>query len=1550
MSPVGVLAKIGGSRKDAAKAMLDSWSENPGLHSPTAKQEGEAQKKLNRLEKKVGKDKFRGLLDSSTFGLPPELKDDPVAQLLAVLANSNYGADEDYEFVLGIAGVKPGDVPAAPEKKPKPEFGAPAEKGEVEETLPKPVKKKKETKKGQQEKLERFATAYSYFMLSVLNVDKPANLDKYNSAYSAMEAEEQAEFKVWMNERVEELAAIDPKKKYLYRAYFDKYLPGVLPEAILLNRMPLLVPVLEKYSNAPSGKKAEQFRFDDYVKAVQEMNNVVDSYLVLNSDIYGKDWSAKHQRVFLQVLKGDKSASEYEGTEYYTAADLASKMAGNMEVANWVVDSKFGWDWAEVSKVVLGKELTKQAKENPALAMARLHYTVLSDNKLEFDNAKNLYFTYLMKGATEVVDVGAMEEGSLSTFGNMYEAVKNMDLVTQYLFFTKAWDSIYNANLPYYQKTGDVAGAMEEVEMDPGAYSNYKVRTIELVMDQVSRYTSNFGYGGQLGFIMFAVPLAIEQSSSFNEVVDILGQVTMTSNTAQNTDAYAHVGAQHVLYKYTTEQVPRNFIEAAEDNYNQMLELMLENVYASAYTNLTGMDKAMWDVQTMREMLMRFMHLYVMQSGPVHPGEVLPHFAPQDFSINMGLEMMNYQVQKAAALNYGYPGFSDVAGFTEDERHSIITGIVDGQQDPMLYNWWQEHPDMHDLFFYFFSPSSVELIPEKQYFMMPMVPTSYTSLLMKLSRVEGLSRLLMSPEFAGATAAGLGGGGAFKYEQATGGEYKSKEAEGQWQTQAEVFGPVSTIGVLAKGDYEKGYEKGAEVSPGVAAPESEYEDANWYTQMFLNDIASNKFGSLSGYLQYTGAVDKSKVEETAGGATMLDETEDHDLIAYLNYLGTTYDTHAIAYIDVDTHTSKHEDSAGWTHELTADARVYSYAEIKGNWYRIGYIDVTASELEEFFFRGQVGPYGEVGVLAGQIPAEAEEGSKWEFYGGLVGLNLSAIIPPLSANDVYMAHIESKKKPAAQVIEEESVNQLLDEYALGFTATWKAKKWGGKGVMFTTGVYRAPVGEEYPKAKTGGAGTIVTVKGEGKEMAIAAAAEGAEQYADKVAVTCAWRTKNVIVDKVYTDVLVDVVGDVSARGLLGAMYDGDELKAFFTGFFDRASYINEDGEIDWYTKAGGLTKFQWDKMMVQASLLYSDTYLAGRRYWVDSQLMAYMQELAELRGGEAPGPEVGAGKTAKEMAEREAFLETEITRMLQLRTALGMMQTQKWFGTAKLKYQDKGLEAGVEALVGAGYKKKETVPGVEEASLLLNGFVEVPEKFAIAMNINPLPWGSAGGKVVIPISDFVLAATGGGYFGKDTKGFSAYGGLLYDAQKWGMGFIVGGSTKTTTLGEGAVVGKKDLAEVMILGWHPMGKATAQEYIALVREKDSNTFTLSTVGAETMVTWKVTSGTKIRWVQDNGTLWTVQADVFWKALGGFQSTGEVLPDGSTPVYSQPGVKKHTVGAQMKIEAGKGITAPFSGNVAVGLMLNVHGIEDIFLHPEKYNLHKVNVSGMGYLKATW
>lgn len=118
MSPV-VLAKIGKKNKGEAAFKIVEWSLKYEKYSPTKEENAEAERRLEELNEIMGKAKFKELMTSMGFEISEKIRDNPVAKLLYILGNSNYGRSKDYDFAFSIKEYPP-DEKSKKEKKVEP--------------------------------------------------------------------------------------------------------------------------------------------------------------------------------------------------------------------------------------------------------------------------------------------------------------------------------------------------------------------------------------------------------------------------------------------------------------------------------------------------------------------------------------------------------------------------------------------------------------------------------------------------------------------------------------------------------------------------------------------------------------------------------------------------------------------------------------------------------------------------------------------------------------------------------------------------------------------------------------------------------------------------------------------------------------------------------------------------------------------------------------------------------------------------------------------------------------------------------------------------------------------------------------------------------------------------------------------------------------------------------------------------------------------------------------------------------------------------------------
>lgn len=108
MSNFAPPVKVSKSKKGEAAFKITDWSLKPDKYSPTEEQNSEAEKRLKELNNVMGKAKFKELMTSMSFEISEKIRHNPVAKLLYILGNSDYGRAEDYSFALSIQENKSG--------------------------------------------------------------------------------------------------------------------------------------------------------------------------------------------------------------------------------------------------------------------------------------------------------------------------------------------------------------------------------------------------------------------------------------------------------------------------------------------------------------------------------------------------------------------------------------------------------------------------------------------------------------------------------------------------------------------------------------------------------------------------------------------------------------------------------------------------------------------------------------------------------------------------------------------------------------------------------------------------------------------------------------------------------------------------------------------------------------------------------------------------------------------------------------------------------------------------------------------------------------------------------------------------------------------------------------------------------------------------------------------------------------------------------------------------------------------------------------------------
>ncbi|MCP4647117.1 MAG: hypothetical protein GY852_05175 [bacterium] len=468
---------------------------------------------------------------------------------------------------------------------------------------------------------------------------------------------------------------------------------------------------------------------------------------------------------------------------------------------------------------------------------------------------------------------------------------------------------------------------------------------------------------------------------------------------------------------------------------------------------------------------------------------------------------------------------------------------------------------------------------------------------------------------------------------------------------------------------------------------------------------------------------------------------------------------------------------------------------------------------------------------------------------------------------------------------------VNEYAAGTSVLFKGEFAGmERAVGFVTAVGRkAREEDETLEQGRGGAGfmgRMGTVRQEkiakGEKLGLEFGAAVEESWGDNVVgVTLAWQDAQVIKHEQYNLAIANIRQDLSNYGLVGTMHDSQDLNWFLVGdwrFLSQQARVRS-GQTSY---AGELGAIETEDFRIQESVLWQ--YMETR--WSLSRVTARLHdveaELQDLRVA-GPTPEVGQTGSTQTALEGDMSVQSSIDQLereqivlRRMQTALGLIEAQTLFGTVAIEWDflDDKARAGIEAIWG----------GPDEWAALLNSYIEVDEKFAAAFNLQPAPWGSTGGKVVIPFTGFILAMTAGEYWREDVSGPNVNVGITMDpAKAFGVGAIIGGMARWGTLEAGEeshyettsdVDYRRNVAEGMVLGWMPWWEGSrAQGYFVYAKEWGTNTYTIQ----EDLDIDRLGAGARVLWVGENGIAYTVNAEWLRKKVASeIKGTGLKLMD--------------------------------------------------------------------------
>ncbi|MBD3398666.1 hypothetical protein GF412_05500 [Candidatus Micrarchaeota archaeon] len=1313
------------------------------------------------------------------------------------------------------------------------------------------------------------------------------------------------------------------------------------------------------------------FDVEKMEKSISEVTNAFNSYMELSSSVDPSVWNSRLQGVFLEVVSAesqeeiDKLRSKYSKGMEAGAFTIAEKLWRNEGVAQHMIESVFAYNWGAMAEMDLspvgsrkhhylvppGEREEFLAEERSIVKLAKLHSYVLGNKK--FTDAK-LHFIGAMEGGKDLKELDDLLEGTgeeeASTERLAYAPrsfLSKMDLVTQYAFCTNTWPAMESTTLELQltDPAAPVDGTVEiaDLENNPAL----KAEANQKVMDVMETQLLYMGRAGHLGFMLNAVPMAMEYSSSYNDVVTILNTVNSTTNQISNTQRYADIGSGRVLSYYTMVQIPLAFAEAMNDNLRVLEDLMLLRPQASGYMG-TYMNKDMFAVRSMGEILRRFMHTYARRSGAIRPGEIPVYRAPQDSSITDAMERRAYELARLARS--AFSPLSDISPEYEAEAQQIMEQLMTSTSEEFAQVWSRE-PSLHEYFFDFFTPKKAKMIPRRTYSVNSFIPGSLSRLMELLSEVRGVPRYVpgMEIERGAVSAYGKGYGGEVKDE--TG---KETEKEYRGMERGYVFGPETQAGVvhtIDRGEERSRAEAHGEGEEFVPPYETMSESERNTLYGLFNDITAPGWFSVSGYAAGTWA--ETTTEETVPEHTVEMEgppaptqmqvpeegtytkVTDKALITRLEHYARTYNTDGVTLITWEEHENYLRETSGGETETTGEEetrkefRGYTWGRIKGDWYRIGYIDIEPEELNRLFTGLQIGPgekYGAFRMLSGEQKyqmgsvegVQTEEGEElqgervpgeqdWGVYGCLVGVNFTNVFsggsPPPAAPSVVGAGIyNAGGRPAMRgrggvlpqlpTLETETdAGRIAQEYAGGISAMYE-KGFSGmrNAVGFVTLVGREveaeEVGEKRETYLAGGEmGRVGKIKlgGRGAEEAFAAEEswiDGVREY------TFAWQGANVPKlpgnNELYTLAMANIREDESNAGLLGTMFrDPDVLDAFLVADWRHLSDEAKERSGQ-YGHAGALTAAEWDNGRAQASSLWQIMRTRWSLRRVVAELRTVEADLQELRDARASEDLAYTGRLDREQSKGDRMRELERKQNLlrTMQTALGLIEAQRYFGTAGLEWDmlDETTQAGIEAIWG----------GPDEWSALINSYVEVDDAFMLSFNIQPAPWGSAGGKVIVPTTHVILALAAGEYWREDLRSYKGIpsfdaGVTMLPENDWGIGAIVGGMWRTGTLsdytaeygpgmeveygegGEEEVDVSRNVYEAMVLGWMPWWEGSrAQGYVVLSKEQGTNNYQIK----EDLDINRYGAGTRLMWVGKSGVAFTVDLEYMRRELEAIQ----------------------------------------------------------------------------------
>ncbi len=1405
------------------------------------------------------------------------------------------------------------------------------------------------------------------------------SMSRFSGHYERMNEPEQAHFRRFAARILEEWnelgrgdgGRVEPD---VVEAFFEQHFPR-MPSLSSEHaaRFSMIFDVMSSFvSNG-------RFRIEDYHRSIENTANAFSSYLAISSRAGRGEWTRADQEAFSRVIIERAEAARQgrpcdrvripEGGE--RGRRIANELIpGNLGmgsreeqvralqaralIADLITYEVFGYDWEVVATMSLGgsalisDENIGEMREYTSIArLARLHWSIMENSR--FRSARDGFITHMLGPDFELEPSEDSEEEDSLEGSRYVDMLDDMDLLTQFAFVAEAFPVIR-------QESGTLLMLDEQEGRAIERNADTRESMIYL-LDQVDLFTRARARGAGPGFMINAIPLTLHYSNTYNDVVTILNTIIMTTSSIQNTSLYDYEGRGRVGFIYTMNQVPRNFEEANNDNYNQLIDMLLRNPHASDYLS-RNMRRDMFDVRTMAEMFRRFINTYGHRAGAIRPSQIHPRRAPQDFSLTGPLVGMEEGIRRRSRMDFA--GAITGMEMLEDEMvGQTIQDMVMGSGDQRLIRMWRDNADIAEEFMNFFRFSSVSLVPDRDYRVISFIPMSISSLLRRLSSVEGIDRLIYPADLRsihGYAGLSLDRG---SFEQTEGGtpaeQQSSREVEGEGRGQLLVrhWGPRQEWSLDGSVTYDAQSDLGEMT-----------EEERWAStqNLIMNDLPlfDDDLATFRSRLRASES-GRTSGSETPEGLSQEDRVTDLRLIETLNWYAREHDTDGMLFVsghhDWDESSSANEDGTLTTEsDSSHDWRVHSYAKVQNNWYRIGYIDVSDERLRRFFAGAQLPDQlrngGEIRALVGSEPRrdqtegeteqqmEVEEETRLE--GMLVGVNISNLIASEIPLNITLANIENFGRAIDDLHtglpedEAAAMNRTrLEEYANGISFLFDHEPTSGLVrtlgfVTFnirryrTTRIYDTAEGaeeQEGPEEYHGGAGTVWRMTGEreqsgrsgraiefgltvgeqignspvrevqvewtetvdGQEVTMTEWRNAAEVDDDanivnerrvlrsrqeRVGATVAWRSANFGASGLHTMIVAQTEAFEDARGVGGFMYDDDNNRHWFGvvgGRYD-PYYENHEGH--------GVFGVRDNDINVQLSGLYSHAGIMTRLDEIDRNLESAYRQYSELTSGTGHPEDLGE---AEGRSHRVQDLEMRIEYYQTLRTALGIIGAQKFFGTGKWeqRWGDRTRSA-LEALYG----------GFDQNSLMMNGYVTVDEAFAASLNMTAMPWGSAGGKVVVPLAEVILAATAGGYWRDDITGGSGYGGALWQrtcgnsesddqeeseedsesaGRNCGLGFILGGSNRSSSFGEDgeSLDIERNRIEGMILNWHPVGEDTGmQEYIVLSRTWGGNMFDMELMPESEIETWRAGMGARIDWVDDRGVSWRALVDFIYR----------------------------------------------------------------------------------------